>query len=108
MVFSMLQKNVVTPRLKLADTEMESVDQCNCLGITLDTHLNWNAHINKTFGKTSRDTDILNKIKLFLPSRIVKTIYSILIICQLNYGILVWGLNYKRIFKLHTAYLLQL
>ena len=29
-----------------------------------------------------------NKIKLFLPSRILKTIYSSLILCQLNYGIL--------------------
>ena len=42
---------VVIPRLKLADTEIESVDQFNCLGITLDNHLNWNAHINKLFWK---------------------------------------------------------
>ena len=48
----------------------------------------------------SRNTGILNKIKLFLPSRILKTIYSSLILCQLNYVILVWGLHYKRIFKL--------
>ena len=47
-----------------------------------------------------RNTGILNKIKLFLPSRILKTIYSSLILFQLNYGILVWGQNYKRIFKL--------
>ncbi len=51
MVFSMPQKKVVIPRLKLADTEVESVDQFNLLGITLDNHLNWNAHINKIFGK---------------------------------------------------------
>ena len=64
------------------------------------SHLNWNAHINKIFGKISRNTGILNKIKLFLPSRILKNIYSSLILCQLNYGILVWGLDYKRMFKL--------
>ena len=51
MVFSMPQKKVVIPRLKFADTEIESVDQFNFLGITLDKHLNWNAHINKLFGK---------------------------------------------------------
>ena len=100
MVFNMPQKKVVIPRLKLADTEIESVDQFNFLGITLDKHLNWNAHTNKLFGKISRNTGILNKIKLFLPSRILKTIYSSLILCQLNYGILVWGQNYKRMFKL--------
>ena len=100
MVFNIPQKKVVIPRLKLADTEIESVDQFNFLGITLDKHLNWNAHTNKLFGNISRNTGILNKIKLFLPSRILKTIYSSLILCQLNYGILVWGQNYKRIFKL--------
>ena len=51
MVFSMPQKKVVIPRLKIADTEIESVDQFNFLGITLDKHLNWNAHINQLFGE---------------------------------------------------------
>ena len=32
----MPQKKVVIPRLKLADTEIESVDKFNFLGITLD------------------------------------------------------------------------
>ena len=63
MVFNMPQKKVVIPRLKLADTEIESVDQFNFLGITLDKHLNWNAHTNKLFGKISRNTGILNKIQ---------------------------------------------
>ena len=103
MVFSMPQKKVVIPRLKFADTEIESVDQFNFLGITLDNHLNWNAHIIKLFGQISRNTGILNKIKLFLPRRILKTIYSSLILCQLNYGILVWGQNYKRILSFKNA-----
>ena len=46
-----VKKKVVIPRLKLADSEIESVDQFSCLGITLENHLNWNAHINNTFGK---------------------------------------------------------
>ena len=85
MAFSMPQKKFVVPRLKLADTEIEVVNQFNFLGITLDNHLNWNAHIiNKLFGNISRTTGVLNKIKLFLPSRILKTIYSSIINCQLN------------------------
>ena len=72
MVFSMPQKKVVIPRLKFADIEIESVDQFNFLGITLDNHLNWNAQIIKLFGKISRNTGILNKIKLFLPRTILK------------------------------------
>ena len=87
MVFIMPQKKVVITRLKLADTEIESVDQFNFLGVTLHNHLNWNVHINKIFGKISRNTGILNKIKPFLPSRILKPIYSYLTLCLLNYGI---------------------
>ena len=41
-----------------------------------------------------------SKSRHVLPSRILKNIYSSLILCQLNYGILIWGQNYKRIFKL--------
>ena len=58
MVFSMPQKKVVIPRLKFADTEIESVDQFNFLGITLDKHLNWNAHINQLFGKKYLETPV--------------------------------------------------
>ena len=67
MVFNMPQRKVVIPRLKLADTEIESVDQFNFLAITLDKHLNWNAHTNKLFGKIARNTGMLKK-KKFLPS----------------------------------------
>ena len=62
MVFSIPQKKVVIPRLPLVDNEIESDDQFNCIGITLDNHLNWNAHINKIFGNISRNTGILNSI----------------------------------------------
>ena len=58
MVFNMPQKKVVIPRLNLADTEIESVDQFNFLRITLDNHLNWNAHTDKLFGKISRNTGL--------------------------------------------------
>ena len=44
--YSVCLKKVVIPRLKLADTEIESVNQFNFLGLTLDNYLNWDAHIN--------------------------------------------------------------
>ena len=48
----------------------------------------------------SRTTDILNKRKLFLPRYILEAIYISLIMCQLNYGILAWGHNNNRVYKL--------
>ena len=41
-----------------------------------------------------------NKIVLTQPHSKNHIIYSSLILCQLNCGILIWGQNYKRIFKL--------
>ena len=100
MVFCMPQKKVVIPRLKIANTEIDSVDRFNFLGVLLDKHLSWDAHTNALVGKISRTTGILNKLKLFLPQYILKTIYTTLILCQLNYGILAWGHNNNRVYKL--------
>ena len=38
-VFCMPQKNVVIPRLKIANTELDSVDRFNFLGVLLDENL---------------------------------------------------------------------
>ena len=75
-------------------------DRFNFLGVLLDTHLSWDAHTNALVGKISRTTGILNKLKLFLPQYIIKTIYTSLILCQLNYGILAWGHNNNPVYKL--------
>ncbi len=62
--------------------------------------MSWNAHTNALVCKISRTTGILNKLKLFLPHYILKTIYTSLILCQLNYGILVWCRDNNRVYKL--------
>ena len=62
--------------------------------------MSWDAHTNALVGKISRTTGILNKLKLFLPQYILKTIYTSLILCQLNYVILAWGHNNNLVYKL--------
>ena len=64
-----------------------------CLGITIDKHVNWVAHTNKVASRISRTTGVLNRVKNVLPIYILKSIYKSLIMCHLNYGILVWGHN---------------
>ena len=66
MVLYMPQKNVVIPRLKIANTEIDSVDRFNFLGVLLDKHLSRDTHTNVLVGKISRNTGILNKLKQFL------------------------------------------
>ena len=100
MVFSMPQNKIILPSLNIADTEIECVDSFNFLGITFDKHINWQAHINKTVGKIYRTTGILHRLKYVLPRYILKTIYTSLILCHINYGILAWGDNNNIIFKI--------
>ena len=85
MVFCILQKKVVLPRLKIANPEIDSVDRFNFLAVLLDKHLSWDAHTNALVGKIFKTTGLLNNLKLFLPQYSLETIYTSLILCQLNY-----------------------
>ena len=54
----------------------------------------------KISSKIARVIGVLNRLKRFLPCGVLKLIYSALIQPHLNFGILLWGNNTKRILKL--------
>ena len=62
--------------------------------------MTWKNHIQKIAGKISVSVGTLSRLKRFLPMDVLKTIYNALILPHLNLGILLWGHNFKRIFKL--------
>ena len=70
---------------------------CNLLGITL------NNHTNKIANKVIKTIGILNKLKLILPEKILSTMYNILILPQINCGILLGGHEDHRVFKLQKC-----
>ena len=100
MIFSNPQKVITTPDILVDNTKIECVDNFNFLGITLDRHLNWNAHLDKIATKLSQTIGIMYKLKEYLPQNIMKTIYNSLLLPHLNYGILVWGHKSSRIISL--------
>ena len=62
------------------------------LGFPLvNNKLNWNSRINKVTNKISKTVGILNKLRSFLPSGVLQTIYNTLILTHMTYGILAWG-----------------
>ena len=91
MVFHMPQKRIPLPLLKIAGTDIEFVDNFNFLGIVINKHLNWNSHVDMLTAKLSKTIGILNSLKHILPINIMRTIYNSLILCHLNYGVLLWG-----------------
>jgi len=63
------------------------------MGITLNSQLNWQSHINKTANKINKTTGILNKLKHIFPENILSTMYTSLILPHnhISYGILLMG-----------------
>ena len=83
--------------LRINDKQIKRVDTFNFLGLTLNKRLNWNDHINSIASKISSTVGVLNKLKHFLPTSILKKIYSSLILPRLYYCNLIWVYKTKRI-----------
>ena len=102
MVFHYHQKKISNMKLKLYinRTKIEQVKEFCFLGILFDECLTWKAHVQKIGSKISMANGTLNRLKKFVPQEVLKIIYNALILPHLNFGVLLWGHNSKRIFRL--------
>jgi hypothetical protein len=75
----------------LDDTTLERVEYTKFLGILIDENLTWKNHINCISKTLSRNIGIMNKLKVYVPERILHSLYCTFILPYLNYGILIWG-----------------
>jgi hypothetical protein len=75
----------------LDDTELERVNRTKFLGVIIDENLTWKNHIDGITKTISRNIGIINKLKYFVPERILFTLYCSLVLPYINYGILIWG-----------------
>lgn len=102
MTFHTPHRQLTPPTLNINDIPIEHTTEFNFLGIILDTHMNWKAHINKISSKISQTCGALNKLKNILPQQAKLYIYTALIQPHLTYGILSWG------FSPHTKTITQI
>ena len=65
-----------------------------------DECLTWKSHIQKVSSKIAIVAGTISRLKRFIPCDILKTIYNALIQPHLNFSILLWGQQTKRILKL--------
>lgn len=103
MIFHSAQKFVDFSQFNLSimNQALERVENFTFLGLTLDTRMNWKAHIQRISSKISKIAGILSRLKHSLPINVLLTIYNSLLLPHINYGILTWGFsNTTRILKL--------
>lgn len=100
MIFSKQHKKIIIPSLAINNKEIENVQSFNFLGIEINQTLTWCNHINKLAPKISRTIGVINKLRNILPQKILIMLYNSLILPQLNYGILLWGYETQRLFRL--------
>ena len=60
MIFHVSQRKINFPLLEIEDIAITYVEQFSLLGITLDKHVNWNAHTNNILNKISSAIGIIN------------------------------------------------
>ena len=65
-----------------------------CLGVLIDSHLNWKEHIQNLSKKLSKSIGIICKIRHYVSSQILIQLYHAIIYPFLTYGCMVWGNNY--------------
>ena len=74
--------------VSLDNTVLERVEHTKFLGVLVDDCLTWKKYIDCVPKTIARNIGVMNKLKHFIPSRILHTLYCTLI---LPYGILIWG-----------------
>ena len=98
MIFHQPRKKITIPSLEINNTKLECVNRFNFLGLEINAKLNWKDHVNKISNKIVKTLGIMKKLKYVFPQSAL--ILLSLILPHINYCILAWGTNTKRVFKL--------
>ena len=80
-------------KLKLNSKRIYPTKSAKYLGIEIDENLTWIDHINDIAIKLNRANAMLFKVREFLNTKILKSIYYAIFDCHLNYANTVWGQN---------------
>ena len=115
MFFSTSVKGYVFPSESI---KINNITLCQChemryLGVILDSGLNFGKHIDMMCRKISRSIGIFYRLRQFVPSNVLLTLYYSLVYPLMIYCILIWGSTYdthlnklvllqKRIIRLAT------
>ena len=72
----------------LDNTKLDKVTKTKFLGLIIDENLTWKNHIHGITKTISRNIGMINKLKFFVPERILRTLYCTLV---LPYNYQLWN-----------------
>ena len=81
------------PRLKLAGKILTPSKSVKYLGVHLDEHLNWKAHVSSVAPKLRRANGALSKLRHYVPSKLLLNVYHAIFGSHIRYASQVWGLR---------------
>ena len=93
-------KFTFVPKLVINSITLERVENFNFLGLTINENLSWKPHMDKIANKISKSGGVINRMKHFLPTSILRMIYCSTIQSNLMYSLLVWGYDCNRLVKI--------
>lgn len=70
---------------------MKEIDVANFLGVTIDCHLNWKAHISKINNRITKYCYVLSILSGAASKTVAINAYYGYVYPQLSYGIIFWG-----------------
>ena len=107
MIFHAINKNIegVIPESRINGINVDRVQNFNFLGLYFNEHLFWKPHIDIVANKLIKFSGVINRLKIFLPIHILRTLYYSMVQSRLTYGILAWGFEYQRFVKLQKRFL---
>ena len=81
--------------IHLGHSELKTDKTFKLLGVFLDERMKFDAHIQSISKKISINIGIMYKIRDYLPTNVLKSLYYSFIYSYLSYGIAVWGATYE-------------
>lgn len=84
-------KQVTNAKIKLKGDELEFEDKTVFLGVTLDSKLQWHAHIATLAGKLSSAAYAVRRIRQLTSVETARLVYYSYFHSVMSYGILLWG-----------------
>ena len=77
--------------IKIDGTKLENVLSYKYLGIFIDSGLKWDKHIEHVVKKITRAVGITYKLKQYMPTSTLRSVYFSLFQSYVQYGIAAWG-----------------